>query len=54
MKKQAVADYRTDKNTVSALERLGYEVVPTMPIAALYEEVRKDQCRHEYPVKRQK
>lgn len=40
MKKQAVADYRTDKNTVSALERLGYEVVPTMPIAALYEEVR--------------
>lgn len=40
MKKQVVIDYRTDKNTVSALEKLGYEAVPTMPVKALYEEVR--------------
>ncbi len=40
MKKQVVIDYRTDKQAVSALTELGYETIPTLPVPALYDEVK--------------
>ncbi len=39
MTKQVVTDYRTSQETVSELERLGYDVVFTKPLKKLYREI---------------